>query len=311
MQHDLQIFLDGISESIASEYKRIYRRSTEDPGTAGDQGEENWADIIRQWLPPYYRVVTKGRIINAEGETSPQIDVIVLQPEYPRALISKKLYLSDGVAAAFECKNTLTTADLRDTFANARAVKRLYAPRYGSVQAELHSPIVYGLLAHSHKWRSGPSSVKSLIGRHLTAEGSKVDHVRELLDFVCVANLAFWNTAQFLSASRARPEDDPKTEGWVCYLCHDRPGENFQLGPHDETFSACGPFITALLRRMANENVNLVPLSRYFNAIAPRWGLGDFPRVNIDSFSHLSQYRQTAVMDCLEQGDGSWDDFLY
>lgn len=41
--HDLHDFMRQISVEMASEYQRIRRRSVEDPGTAGDQGEENWA----------------------------------------------------------------------------------------------------------------------------------------------------------------------------------------------------------------------------------------------------------------------------
>src|SRR5262245_8713574 len=52
VRHELEAFLEQDQVEIAAEYKRIYRRSTEDPGTAGDQGEENWADLLRQWLPP-------------------------------------------------------------------------------------------------------------------------------------------------------------------------------------------------------------------------------------------------------------------
>jgi hypothetical protein len=55
-RHELEDFLEQDQAEIASEYKRIYRRSTEDPGTAGDQGEENWAELLRNWLPPNYQV---------------------------------------------------------------------------------------------------------------------------------------------------------------------------------------------------------------------------------------------------------------
>ncbi len=69
--HDLHDFLRQISVEMASEYQRIRRRSVEDPGTAGDQGEENWAAVLRDWLPPTFTVVTKGRIIGSDGSTSP------------------------------------------------------------------------------------------------------------------------------------------------------------------------------------------------------------------------------------------------
>lgn len=81
--HELQRFLDQMAVELADEYERIRLRATEDPGTAGDEGEENWANLIREIVPASYPVVTKGRILSADGRASPQIDVLVLSPAYP------------------------------------------------------------------------------------------------------------------------------------------------------------------------------------------------------------------------------------
>ena len=89
--HDLLDFMAQISQEMSLEYERIQKRATEDPGTAGDQGEENWAELLRDWLPPTYQIVTKGRIIAENGKTSPQVDVIVLKSSYPKKLLNKKL----------------------------------------------------------------------------------------------------------------------------------------------------------------------------------------------------------------------------
>lgn len=52
------------TQEMESEYYRIQKRTREDPGTAGDQGEENWAELLRHWLPQGYHVRTKGRILS-------------------------------------------------------------------------------------------------------------------------------------------------------------------------------------------------------------------------------------------------------
>ena len=70
--HDLYDFMRQISAEMSAEYNRIQMRATEDPGTAGDQGEENWAELLRDWLPRSYEVVTKGRIISQEGDVDPK-----------------------------------------------------------------------------------------------------------------------------------------------------------------------------------------------------------------------------------------------
>jgi len=106
-QHDLFLLMDEATAAMAAKYERIRARSKEDPGTAGDQGEEDWARLLRDWLPSTYRVVTKGRVLFANGDATPQVDVLVLAPSYPEGLLDTKMYLAAGVVAAFECKTTL------------------------------------------------------------------------------------------------------------------------------------------------------------------------------------------------------------
>src|SRR5947209_474281 len=116
--HDLYAFMRQLSVEMSAEYDRIQMRATEDSGTAGDQGEENWADLLKDWLPPSYEIVTKGRFISQDGITSPQVDVLVLHGTYPKKLLSKKLYLAAGVAAAFECKITLKASHIAEAVEN-------------------------------------------------------------------------------------------------------------------------------------------------------------------------------------------------
>ena len=105
--NELHAFMGQLQADIAADYERIRNRVSEDPGTAGDDGEETWAGLLREWLPPTYTVVTKGRVIAPDGKASPQVDVLVLKGVYPKKLLNRKMYLSAGVAAAFECKLTL------------------------------------------------------------------------------------------------------------------------------------------------------------------------------------------------------------
>jgi hypothetical protein len=57
---------------MAEEYDRIQKRATEDPGTAGDQGEENWATLLRNWLQ--ISVIPSHRF----GDTQPVYEAIPL-----------------------------------------------------------------------------------------------------------------------------------------------------------------------------------------------------------------------------------------
>src|SRR4051812_20093503 len=156
--HELFDFVFAVTEDLAREYVRIQKRATEDPGTAGDQGEENWATLFKQWLPSYLHVVTKGRILTESGYASPQMDVLVLSPSYPKMLLDKKLYLAGGVLAAFECKITLKAEHVKAAVETSALLRRNMPKETGSPYRELNSPLIYGVLAHSHSWKGERST---------------------------------------------------------------------------------------------------------------------------------------------------------
>jgi hypothetical protein len=182
-EHALFDFIQSATEELAREYRRIQRRTLQDPGTAGDEGEENWAALLREWLPPAYRVVTKGRILSQEGTAGPQLDVLILHPNYPPFLVNKKLYLASGVLAAFECKLTLKAEHITKATQNSATVKRLCVARQGSPYHELFSPLKYGLLAHAHVWNKPRSTPFEHVSTGLDeADDDEVKHPRESLD---------------------------------------------------------------------------------------------------------------------------------
>lgn len=191
--HELETFLSQDVAEMASEYRRIFGRASEDPGTAGDEGEENWAHLLREWLPDSYTVVTKGRILGVDGRASPQVDVIVLRAAYPTRLLSKKVYLAQGVAAVFECKTTLKSSHLAEAASTAAIIRSLAGPRAGSPHRELIAPPLVGVLAHSHAWKQPTSSPRENIDAALAAAHAAASHPRELLNLVCVADLGCWD----------------------------------------------------------------------------------------------------------------------
>ena len=197
--HNLHHFMRQISEKMGSDYQEIQERTTEDPGTAGDQGEKNWANLLRGWLPRAYEVVTKGRIIGADGCASGQVDVLVLKSIYPKQLVDEehKMFLAAGVAAAFECKTTLKASHIEEAVKRCVEIKNLYPVREGTPYKELHAPIVYGLLAHSHSWKGKNSTPEENIEQKLSkADELHVSHPRLSLDVLCVADLASWTMSK-------------------------------------------------------------------------------------------------------------------
>jgi hypothetical protein len=196
--HELNVWIEQTTTEMASEYERIRARATEDPGTAGDEGEENWAQLFREWLPTSYEVRTKGRILSHDGTASHQVDVIVLRPGYPSKLLDKKLYLTSGVAAAFECKLTLNAAHIIEATKTASEIARMTAPRSGTPYQKLVSPIVYGVFAHAHGWSSNDVAALKITEYYARGTEKNTTHAREYLDLVCVANFAtFLKSTEF------------------------------------------------------------------------------------------------------------------
>lgn len=270
--HELSDFMKMITREISDEYERIQKRATEDPGTAGDQGEENWAMIFKNWLPSNYHVVTKGRILSPENEASPQVDVLILHPSYPLNLLNKKLYLAGGVIAAFECKLTLKAEHIRDALNNAVQIRRLLPKRTGTPYKELNSGLVYGLLTHSHSWKNPNSQPKINIEENLFKyDFELVKHPLEMLDVICVADLDFWCAWKFPMFSTEFVMDNPETrvghfapaiyQTQTAYMGH------IEVESVKSNFIPVGALISYLFRKFAREDVNIRKLAEYFISV--------------------------------------------
>lgn len=279
MTHDLEDFILGMARQINDEYKRIQKRATEDPGTAGDQGEENWASLLRNWLPHTVHVVTKGRILSEKGVASPQVDVIVLSPEYPKQLLDKKLYLAGGVLAAFECKITLKSKHIQEFINNSKEIKQHVAKQKGTPYKELHSTIIYGLLAHSHSWKKGSSTTIDLVTNKLmTFDEEVIEHPFEMPDIICIADLNCWTTSKltYLGPNNGSYygqslKDVYGDEG--CAISYYNCSIN-ELSDAKKPIVPIGAFIYSLTYRLSRNLVGLRPLASYYANVFPSAGKG-------------------------------------
>ena len=266
-EHDIHNFLQSAQRDLDNEYQRILKRATEDPGTAGDQGEENWATLLKNWLPTYFHIVTKGRILTESGYASPQIDILVLHPSYPRVLLDKKLYLAGGVAAAFECKTTLKASHIKDAVKTAAELRRKLPKQTGSPYKELNSSIVYGLLAHSHSWK-GPNSkpLENIEEALWEADSNFVEHPLQCLDFITVSDLATWESMKTTSLRPTSPEMErvygKDSIAASVYICAAIGTEN-----QKDYFSPVGVLLAGLFSKLAWTFTDMRGLDFYFRRV--------------------------------------------
>jgi hypothetical protein len=275
---DLFDYMRNATREMQSEYERIQKRVLEDPGTAGDNGEENWADLFRSWLPKEFHIVTKGRIINEEGQCGPQVDVLILSPSYPPALLNKKEYLAGGVIAAFECKLTLRSTHIAKAVESAAKIRRICRKPSGTPYGELVPPIKFGLLTHSHSWITAKSSPVDIISGHLDkAERQHVEHPNEVLDLICVSDLATWSTNRLLITGGKISQLEQRYEhlgkefekhveaGGLIETVHVVYSGDSQESPEEvELFTPIGSCITHLYKQLAYLNPNLRPIAEHF-----------------------------------------------
>ncbi len=273
LPHDVVEFMQQVLAELQSEYTRIRERTIEDPGTAGDEGEENWADLFRAWLPATYNIVTKGRIITSLGEASPQIDVLILHPDYPKKLRNKKHYFSSGVIAAFECKNTLRRQGIKQAIENSKLIANMLDREQNKkgywekpkltdlVYPELHKPIIYGLLAHSHNWSIG--SARETINAAIFNLDTKItQHPREQLDIICVADTAVW------SAGRCANTMDIEINRFlpICtstFSCLHSGGWREDSVYH-KSFTTIGALLSRLYQKLSHIDKNTLLFANYF-----------------------------------------------
>jgi hypothetical protein len=273
-EHDLHDFMNQYTDLFAAEYKRIFRKTTQDPGTAGDEGEENWASLFKKIVPSHYHVKTKGRIVNNKGEYSRQADVVILKPSYPPGLLEHKVWLAAGVAAVFECKNTLKAIHISEAIRLCSEIKALYEVRAGSPEGELIAPVYVGLLAHSHSWKEAQSDpVKSIYAQYVSAKQKHVDHPRNLLDIICVADLAAWTSfiitkfeADWLqgSPSALQAKLQFQNDWGICssMVCHSVDQEN-----QNQNFTPIGSLVGHMTRRLARFDPSMRDIAEYYDEV--------------------------------------------
>ena len=274
VEHELTTFLMQDLSEMKSEYERIRLRSLEDPGTAGDEGEEAWAAILRDWLPENYQIRLKGRILASNGAAGPQVDIVVLRPGYPKRLLDKKLYLAGGVAAAFECKNTLKSTHIEAAWKTAGAIDYLVGIERGrSPFRSLVPSIYFGLLAHGHSWdREGSDPLRQITSKlqELVASTGKI---REVLSLLCVANLASWDVLRMsYDGPGLLPADIRGARKKLLGIDSDEPvcAVQYSIASSDvHAYAAANPvgvLVAKLVGRLAFEDSALHPLSQYFFA---------------------------------------------
>lgn len=108
------------------------------PTGKGDSSEESWREFLRSILPEKYKI-TKGYVIDSNGNESEQIDIIIYDALYSPLIMTTKaneMYIpSEAVYAVAEVKQTINKSYLEYTQKKIQSVKNLYRSSRGMISS--------------------------------------------------------------------------------------------------------------------------------------------------------------------------------
>lgn len=303
-RHDFFQHMESVSADLALSYQRIRARSLEDPGTAGDGAELHWADVLRRWLPATLPVVTKGRLLFADGTSSNQIDIIVLHPSYPIGLRNKTYYFAGGVLAAIECKLTLRHDDIEKAFETGADIKRRMrkTDAHGvppNPFTELMQYPIYSLISHSHGWKNS-DPIKSIHKRVRDCTFKHAKHPRELIDSLCIADVATFHMSKDILIGANAEERDELRElevGKAVATCYVFSQDSMAPWEHNAGFHLAH-YIYDLTRRIGYKMPEIQPWASHVGGIAVFGGIG------IPDYWDISALSQATLLQLRGMSDG-------
>lgn len=196
----------GVQERLLMELRHSQATITHD-GTMGGVNEAHWIDVFRSYLPRRYACDT-GIVIDSEGHTSDQIDIVVYDPQYTPTLLSQQAHRFipiEAVYAVFEAKPKVNKPLLEyaaDKAASVRRLRRTSVPiahAGGVFKEKPFFPIVAGIVAADCDWTGG------LEEPFLNAMKDCQDD--RVIDCGCILNAGAFDRFNDQHAIAVRPDD--------------------------------------------------------------------------------------------------------
>jgi hypothetical protein len=136
-------------------------------GVMGEVNEQHFIDVLRKYLPQRYEVA-QGVVIDSNGATSDQIDVIIFDHQYTPTLLDQQAHRfipAEAVYCVLEVKPTINKHYLDYAAEKAHSVRRLERTSVsirhagGEYPPKPLFPIVAGIVATGAEWGEGLAAV--------------------------------------------------------------------------------------------------------------------------------------------------------
>jgi hypothetical protein len=157
-------------------------------GKYGDITEQHIIEILRAYLPARYQV-DSAIVIDCEGHTSDQIDVVVYDRYYTPTLLDQKGHRyvpSEAVYAVFELKPVVDAAKLAYAGAKAASVRRLkvtsgeFRVQGGGMKKTEPIKVIAGIIAPKASWKEGLAAPAFTKAMKALTDGRRIDCVLAL-----------------------------------------------------------------------------------------------------------------------------------
>lgn len=164
-------------EVLAVQLKLSSESITHD-GVMGEVNEQYFIQLLRKYLPMRY-AIDRGIVIDSNGATSDQIDIVIFDNQYTPTLLDQHAHRfipAEAVYCVLEAKPTINKTYLKYAGEKAKSVRELERTSVpichagGVYPAKALFPIVAGIVAADIKWADGMSSapfstnLKALVG---------------------------------------------------------------------------------------------------------------------------------------------------
>jgi hypothetical protein len=153
-------------QEVLSVQLKLSSESITHDGVMGDVNEKHFIEVLRKYLPNRY-AVDSAIVIDSNGATSDQIDIVIYDPQYTPTLLDQhdhRYIPAESVYAVFEVKPTVNKGYLEYAAEKAESVRVLERTSVlithvgGQPVVKELFPIVSGIVATSIDWADGFSS---------------------------------------------------------------------------------------------------------------------------------------------------------
>lgn len=135
-------------------------------GVMGEVNELHFIEVLRKYLPNRY-AVAQGIVVDCNGATSDQIDIIIFDPQYTPTLLdqqSHRFIPAEAVYGVLEAKPSISKQYLEYAGEKAASVRRLERTSVpirhagGEYPPKALFPIFAGIVAANAEWVDGCAS---------------------------------------------------------------------------------------------------------------------------------------------------------